>query len=401
MAKEAEGLRSTLRRPDVPGSHILDRLLSRARAHDYAGYDPFDGLNSRLFQGTPLRSSSLARLAWLQLHKRLPINLRPLAGIPRRRNPKGVALFVLGLVERFRRTGERTFLEEAVALADWLLMARSSPSEWPHFAWGYHFHWEARAFSVPVGTPNAITTVYVMRALLALAEATRQGKYTDAAVSAGSFLDGLLTKHAGHSFYAYIPGEVAFVHNANLWTAAMVGRVAQITGDGGMRERALRAAMESAEMQRAEGSWAYGTRSHHHFVDSFHTGYNLEALWQLARASGSDAFDHRIAKGLAYYTRTFFLPDGAPKYYSDSPWPLDTHSAAQAIITLMRLGGADEHALAGRVRHWMIREMYIPREGRFAYQQGRWLTNRIDYLRWTQAWAFYALALFDGKREAA
>jgi len=31
-------------------------------------------------------------------------------------------------------------------------------------------------------------------------------------------------------------------------------------------------------------------------------------------------------------------------------------------------------------------------EGFFYYQKWKWYTNKIPYIRWSQAWMFYALA---------
>ena len=61
---------------------VYEKLAAWCRARDYAGHDPFDGLNSSLFQVAPLlRRSRLARLAWTQAFKRSPFNLRSLAAI--------------------------------------------------------------------------------------------------------------------------------------------------------------------------------------------------------------------------------------------------------------------------------------------------------------------------------
>ena len=57
-------------------------LWKHCRAQGLAGYDPYDGLNSRLFQSLPLKQSRAARLAWIQFHKRSPVNLRPLVSVP-------------------------------------------------------------------------------------------------------------------------------------------------------------------------------------------------------------------------------------------------------------------------------------------------------------------------------
>ena len=62
---------------------LNSKLLHSIQADDFAGYDPFDSLNSTLLQATPLYRNEWVRLAWLQLGKRSPINLRPLLRVPK------------------------------------------------------------------------------------------------------------------------------------------------------------------------------------------------------------------------------------------------------------------------------------------------------------------------------
>ncbi|WP_256091476.1 hypothetical protein [Candidatus Thiosymbion oneisti] len=88
------------------------RLLDTVRREGFAGYDPFDLLNSHLLQSSPLYGNEWVRLAWLQFGKRSPINFRPVLGVPKRRNPKGVGLFILGLLQDYHRTGETGYLCE-------------------------------------------------------------------------------------------------------------------------------------------------------------------------------------------------------------------------------------------------------------------------------------------------
>lgn len=377
----------------LDASPLADALVMQCRATGYAGYDPFDGLNSVLFEKLGLGSLPFAKIAWLQFHKRSLANLRPFVGVARRRNPKGIALIILGLLERERRVGDGWAIEEAVGLADWLLEQRCDREKWTHSAWGYHFDWAARAFFVPRGTPNAITTCYIARALTALGDETGERRFIDAAADAGFFIDSLYREEDG--YYAYIPGESAFVHNANLWAAAVVGETASRVGNGALMQRALSAARRSVAMQREDGAWRYGTRDHHSFVDGFHTGYNLEALSALGRSAGTEEFSDAIGCGMTYYRQNFFLPDGTVKYYDNAVWPLDTHSVAQALLTLLNVGASDEdHRLATRVFKRALNTLYMPRERRFMYQRGRLTKNRINYLRWTQAWAFYAIGTY-------
>src|SRR6185436_7402589 len=77
-------------------------LAAHCRSAGWAGWDPYDGLNSRLFQALPFFQNKLCRLAFIQFMKRSPVNLRPWLGVNPGRNPKGVALFASALVQLSR-----------------------------------------------------------------------------------------------------------------------------------------------------------------------------------------------------------------------------------------------------------------------------------------------------------
>ncbi|HYG10712.1 MAG TPA: hypothetical protein VD835_12235, partial [Pyrinomonadaceae bacterium] len=122
-----------------------EKLGAWCRAREWAGHDPFDGLNSRVFRATPLRRSRVARLAWTQAFKRAPFSLRTPALVPAGRNAKGTALFALAALSRFRAlAGEDAAEREARGLLDELLSARLEGGSGA--AWGYNFDWQGRAF---------------------------------------------------------------------------------------------------------------------------------------------------------------------------------------------------------------------------------------------------------------
>src|ERR1051325_4531416 len=116
---------------------VYERARAWARARGYAGRDPFDALNSRLFQSTPLRRSRLARLAWTQAFKRSPLSPRTLALVPEGRNSKGTALFALAALSRLRATRSEEHADDARLLLEDLLGARVSTRSGA--AWGYNF----------------------------------------------------------------------------------------------------------------------------------------------------------------------------------------------------------------------------------------------------------------------
>lgn len=376
----------------------LNAEVFKASSHkDYAGQDPFDSLNSKFFSAFPKLKKGLFGLAWIQLNKRSIVNVRPLLGVPAMRNPKGIGLFILGLLEDYSRTKNELYLTEAISLGNWLLTQQSDVAVWQHACWGYHFDWNARAFFVPKGKPNVITTIYVAQALFALSKVTGETKYKDPALDAAHFIvKTLYCQHEGREFFAYIPGETAFVHNASLWGAAWVGFVANVTGNEEYKNLALNVARQSVSEQGEDGSWVYGSRHHHQFIDGFHTGYNLEALHVLRTALAVDEFDHAIAKGLTYYKKHLFEEDGTAKYYHNNRYPLDMHCVSQAIFTLLKVGNtADDIALVEKIINKSIDNLYMPDKKHFMYQKHKNFSNKINYIRWTQAWVYYSFAYFN------
>jgi polysaccharide biosynthesis protein VpsJ len=376
---------------------VAARVLANSRANGFAGYDPFDFLNSKLFSRSPFARSSFARLAWIQLGKRLPINLRRALLVPQVRNPKGIALFILGLCEDYERTNDEESLHQAVKLGRWLVNSRCDPSAWDGACWGYPFDWQARAFFVPKGRPNVIATVYVARALERLGALTSVEEFQFLALRSADFISRhLLVGGAARPYFAYIPGQAAFVHNASLWGAAWCTVAGSRLGRRELVDLGVQVAHTSAAEQRADGSWIYGNRSHHGFVDGFHTGYNVESL-RLVCDYVEDAVLERVCDaGYRFYIEHCFDDAHTAKYYANETYPVDTHSVAQAIVTILKVdGGVSRLDLCRRILDRSMKLLYRPSAGLFAYQRGKYVTNTVNYSRWTQAWAYYSLALFN------
>src|SRR2546430_978802 len=161
------------------------QLLNYCRMRDWAGYDPYDALNSKLFNALPFLQFALPRLVFTQALKRSPINLRPLLLVPRTQNPKGLALF-LAAVLKLQRTGLISGDGVPLKLADRLLELRSEKMQYA--CWGYNFPWQTRITLVPRGCPNIICTTFAANALLDLYEEERQPRYLEAACSAAEFI---------------------------------------------------------------------------------------------------------------------------------------------------------------------------------------------------------------------
>ncbi len=112
--------RATARRGAGTHLDVLDRVLQTARSANYEGYSKHDGLNSPVLAFLA-GSSRLTRLGAIQVVTRSPVDIRPLVGVRKARNAKGLSLFARALLARHRMTGSADDAAEARGLLDWLI----------------------------------------------------------------------------------------------------------------------------------------------------------------------------------------------------------------------------------------------------------------------------------------
>jgi len=374
----------------------FDDLLAWCRAHDFAGYDPFDALNSRVFQLTPLYQSRTARLIWTQAIKRFPLNLRPLALVPPQQNSKGLALFALAALSTYRRLKTVEAETDARALLDELWHARIQG--YKGAAWGYNFAWQSRNFFAPHGTPMIVPTAFAARALVEARQVFGDDSYLEKARSSCDFILNDLKRTIDTKdevCFSYSPSDSTQIFNASLLAAETLASVEALTGETAFCDLALRAARYVVHRQGEDGSWAYGAEAGQQWIDNFHSAYVLLSLRRITKSCvGANAeLKNALQRGLTFWRERFFLADGWPKYYHDSLYPADAHAAATAIITLLEFRELDSGALplAETIAAWTIRNLRDAR-GFFYYQRRRLYTVHTPYMRWTQGWMLYALA---------
>lgn len=367
-------------------AEAFERLHGYCRGNDYMGWDNFDGLNSVLFRKSPLYRSSFLRLAWTQFFKRSPVNLRPITLVPKGYNAKGLALFIQGLLAK----GE---FEEAQRLVE--LLREMTCQGYSGSSWGYNFDWQSRNFLTPVGTPNAVTTVFVMNALMDHYQATGDAGSLELALDGSRFLlDTLVLYEDGTSLcMGYMPGSSTRVHNVNMLVAAALARVSTLAAVPLYLEKSRKAMRYSVAALRPDYSWAYGESPFQQFIDSFHTGFNLVSLKRWMDLTGERPWEKELKKAYGYFLERFWQDDGCPRYYHDRLYPIDIHCSAQGIVTCLELAPYHDQSLplARRIANWAIESMQ-DKSGYFYYQRSRLFTNKIPYMRWSQAWMFYALA---------
>ena len=375
------------------------------RQRNFSGYDPFDALNSQLFQSLPFKNSPAVRLLWTQLIKRSPVDLRRITRVTPGPNAKGIALFALAALANYRRTKSDEAERRARSLLEQLMTLRVSGCTGS--AWGYNFDWQSRVFFAPRSVPTIVPTAFAARAFIEAYCAFGNEEYLRIARDTCDFVLTDLPRTVdtpNEVCFGYKPGSTDRIYNASLLAAETLSSVSSLTKEAELCELSIRSARYVIRAQRSDGSWTYGADEQQSWVDNFHTAFALGSLNRIINScNGYDLTELQLAleRGYKFWRDTFFLADGWPKYYDDSPFPADAHAAATAIATLSDLRKIDDSAmgLAARIANWSIDNLRDPR-GFFYYQRRRSYTVRTPFMRWSQAWMLYGLSrLLEEKSE--
>ncbi|HET7323089.1 MAG TPA: hypothetical protein VFJ06_02030 [Halococcus sp.] len=378
---------------DGPSSEVLTTALRWAREREYAGWDPYDGLNSP-YVGV-FGKHWFTRLSWMHAVNLFPIDLRRVLSIPEERNPKGIALFALAYMNRYEATGDEDQLDEAERLLSWL---REYPS--PYFeapCWGYNFDWQnARKFFLPAYQPSVVVTVFCAQAFVKHYRLTGEEDSLAIAEGACAFIRTEINtrERGGYDAYTYTTDDEFVVINVNALAARLFAMVAAENDDTALMARADELTEFVLSAQEPSGAWHYSMPADRSHIshDNFHTGFVLESLKEYLDAGGDvEGVEEAYERGLSFYRENLFEPDGAPKFEHDQSYPHDAHAAAQSIRTFVHAGGSENIDMAETILDWSIDHLF-DEAGYFYRRRGRFIDDKTPYMRWSQAWMCFALA---------
>ena len=371
----------------------LARLSQWLEENDYRGYDTFDGLSARFLRPFTFETKAL-RIVLQQSVRRFPVNLRPVLGITREHSSKGMGFLARAFTRLHQTTSDPGWAGKAEMALQWLIDNQSKG--YSGACWGNHFDYQSRGFYLPKGVPTIVWTSLIGHAFLDGYEHFKKDQYLQIAVSAcNHILHDYETYPYGEGMcITYVPGLNSQVHNANALGASLLARSYSHIHDQSHREVAQKALQYTAQYQRSDGSWYYAESPICHWVDNFHTGYVLDCFKRYLVSTGDDRFTTTMDKGYEYWKKTFFSPDGTPRYYDRKTLPIDIQCSSQAIDTLVFFSDRDPESLslAMRVAQWTIDNMQ-DRTGYFYYRRySPWLVNKTPTLHWGQATMLCALA---------
>jgi hypothetical protein len=374
-------------------TQALEALRRWIETRQFAGYEPFDLLNSPYLSGSWARNS-LPAILFIQAGKRFAgLRLRHALKIRPSRNPKGLGLCLSAYCD-LARAGY-----DVSAEAEWLkneLIRLRSKNE-GEYCWGYDWDYVSlRGSQVPAFAPNCIASYFCGTAMMEMHKVFADTEALEIAESVARFLASRLNRSfesADELCFSYTPGDRTQIYNSSALAAVFLARIGSLREDREYLSLAHKAMVFLQRGQLESGGWYYGRLRRQRWIDGFHTSYNVCALLDYERISGDRTFNDTMLRGHRYYQTTFFTGEGAPKYFHHRTFPIDIHACAQAILHFIAFSSIDPHGLelASKTFHWTMRNMAAP-NGAFYYQRHRHWTNRVLYMRWGQAWMLRSLA---------
>ena len=329
--------------------------------------------------------------------------------MPKQYNAKGIGLFLSGYCNLYdlalkNKTSFGTkeeILSKINELAN--LLDKLKNTNFSGACWGYNFPWQARRlFLFPKDTPTVVATSFCVEALFKAYEITKNNKYKNRTIASADFImnDQNRTPHHSGFLFSYSPYKGNnTVYNASLLGAKTLSLCYKYSAKDIYRKTALEAVKSACDGQEINGSWVYGLLPVQSWIDSYHTGYNLDALSVYQECTQDRQFEKNIKIGFDFYIKNFFEKDGSPKHFYNKKYPIDIHCPGQLFVILSKLNKyTPNKIIANKVMDWTLKNMQS-KKGYFYYQLKKVVSSKISYMRWSNAFMFNALTFILKKNQ--
>ena len=379
---------------DIQNSY--NTCINRLIANNYSGYDPYDGANSSY---NIINNNYYTRLFSTYYNKFSPFNFRPILGIR-----TSIQNQAIGFIGRAMLIAYEQHKEQIQLITDRLIDS-SMIDRYGYHCWDSHgFRIQMRSGLREVGMTDIIGNEAIGRFFLELYKKRPDDQYKDICISVRDFfLHEYLIKYKNKNFFKYTPATPVYkwCYNASTIAAAYCVSVSHYFDNDYDVDRIEIAYRDVIARQKEDGEWWYSLDLNTGYekpqVD-FHQGFILDTLLEYMELTGyNEPFLSAYKKGLEFYYQKQFLSTGQGIYRYPRKYPVNIHNQAQGIITFVKAAAAgfgDRYFdFARTIAEWTIKNMQDP-DGFFYYLKYPFFTNKISYIRWSDAAMAYALAVY-------
>ena len=138
-----------------------------------------------------------------------------------------------------------------------------------------------------------------------------------------------------------------------------------------------------------DGSIVYGQKSFQNWIDNHHTLYIIEAGLRINKETEFNFNEEKLEMLIKYYRKHFLKNEKFPLFLNKK-YVMDFHCLGQ-LLRMSEYGIYEFSEIEVVVKRWV---KYF-NKSKFPYRIYKFGTNRINYVRWTQAFMFYGLSFYD------
>lgn len=368
--------------------------------HGVSGWDIYDGLNSRLTQKL---KNDILKIGFIQFNKYSPINFRNCLKIERGVDLKGLAIISYAKILLYNITQNKLYLNQYYEINDYLFQ-KSLISKVGYHSWSSHYfpYTTLGGSNIYNEIADIIITSRMLIQIVGGYKSVKSPYFMENSINISKFLIEklyVINDDGGYFKYYDNRNNDVIVYNASAHALEALSELLSIYPSQEILTILQSTADYLLNNQKDDGSWNYSYDPITKKIDrqlDFHQGYMLDGLLAfLPYAHNKEAIYNAIIDGAGFYKNKLFRKDGRSFFRYPISYPIDIHNQAQGIITFSKLGAINnEYAqFAKTILDWTIENMQDP-TGYYYYQKWPFITNKIPYMRWSEAWMMVALSTY-------
>jgi hypothetical protein len=373
----------------------LIKLQNYIEGESYKGYDPYDTLMSFI---PFVRINKWLAIIATQVQKRNPINIRPLLGIKKDYNPKGLGLMLHAYAVLQQKQPSKDYSSQIELLIN--LLKELSTKGYSGYCWGYNFGWCSPEKYLKPYSPTSVATAFIIKGFYESYKVNPTEEIKSIILSSSDFVlcDLAYTEDESGICYSYSTEKKDICYNASLLAGEILSINYAITKNESIKKKCHHIVNYVVNKQHSDGHWAYSnnkSNGNERTQTDFHQGFVLESISNIVTLCEikDETIEQSLNKGCSFYILQQFEPNGRSLFRIPKLYPTDIHYQAQGIITLCRLkhNSSELHSFAKTIAEWTIENMQS-KKGYFYYRVYKFFKDKTSYIRWGQAWMFLALA---------